>query len=167
MSDVTVVTATIGRLELLECIASVQAQTYACEHVIVVDDGSDAGPWGRIQWTFWRGVQMARTEWVYLLADDDWLEPDAIARLVQAGGDFRYSLVEMLYPDGHRGVIGQANPGWGNVTQQFARRKDFELVPDPDPDHPGADWFLIQRWLKRSMSYGFVDAVLHHHRVNH
>lgn len=146
---------------------SVQAQTMPVEHVIVKDDGSRQPVWGPIQWTFWRGIQAAESEWVYLLADDDWLEPTAIEKLWQAGGDWKYSQVEMLWPDGRRAVIGGNPPSHGNVTQLFARKRDMQLVREHDLAHPMYDWLLMSRWLRRGLCWAYVPEVLLHHQVDH
>jgi glycosyltransferase involved in cell wall biosynthesis len=100
---VTVVTAVRNNADTLErCLRSVQAQDYGPVEHVVVDGGStdgtqeiihrhaesiaaliserDAG----ISDAFNRGIGLARGEIIGLLNADDWYEPDAVGRAVQA-----------------------------------------------------------------------------------
>jgi glycosyltransferase involved in cell wall biosynthesis len=78
--DVTVITPTLPeRSELLrECVASVEAQTFApAAHLIVVD--SEREGTGATLNKLWPGV---KTEWVAVLADDDLIDPHHLQTLL-------------------------------------------------------------------------------------
>lgn len=79
-----------------ECIASVYAQTYPVE-IVLVDDMANVKPWfcQPGTYTLWRspwylgvahafniGVAIAPTEWCFMLGSDDWLEPDCVEKCV-------------------------------------------------------------------------------------
>lgn len=106
----SIVIATYNRRRLLDrAIASALGQSYPCE-VVVVDDCSrdDTPEWvaqlqlslpieRRAQLVYWRnsinqghsasvnrGVELAKGDWVKLLDDDDYLDPNCIAEFVRA-----------------------------------------------------------------------------------
>lgn len=79
-----------------ECVASVYAQTYPVE-IVIVDDMAGVKPWflEKATYTLWKspwylgvahafniGVAIAPTENVFMLGSDDWLEPDCIEKCV-------------------------------------------------------------------------------------
>ena len=94
-----------GASHLEECLASIQAQTFADFEVIITDDASDdatlaiakkfAEQDGRFQvhanparlglvGNFNCGIQLARGEWIKLVSQDDLLRPECLARMLAA-----------------------------------------------------------------------------------
>ena len=93
--SVTVITPTVqGRERLLEeCVASVEAQTVKCHHLVGEDAGRE-GP-GAVRN---RLAGQAETRWLLLLDDDDTLDPGAAEALLAAsvGADIVYPWCRMV-----------------------------------------------------------------------
>jgi len=107
MKTVAVVTATTGRKELADTIASVKAQTYPCKHYIFFDGvWADADLEGThvcklpVQ-TGLNGMMnggivaasafLVQEDMICWLDDDNWFEPNHIESLVEAKGDRPYA----------------------------------------------------------------------------
>lgn len=109
MPTVTIITATVGRKELLECVRSVAEQTYAdIEHWVVADGPARAAlvraqlqgsgltptvmelphPTGHNNYLGHRIYAavpfLTDSEWVIYLDEDNWLEKEHVAQLVSA-----------------------------------------------------------------------------------
>lgn len=100
---VSVVTVTLNRKQtLVDCLDSVSAQTHSGVEHVVVDGGSTdgtqallrareqrlgawvSGPDGGISDAFNRGIALCRGDWIGVLNADDWYEPDAVERALEA-----------------------------------------------------------------------------------
>lgn len=196
---VSIVTPTWHRPKELErCIRSVFEQSYVPLEHIIIGDGEDESVWVAFgtatylelghHWSSPEtgpgvdavnvGIRLARGAYVMVLADDDWLEPDAVAKLVAAlereQADFAYSRVHMVgrseNPDW---AIGEYPPSLGCIGNALAKWQCHQRVPlgypNPaaDPDHPCNDWAQYSGWLTAGFKAAFVPEVLHHHTVNH
>ena len=88
---VTVITPTIrGRFEMLRrAVASVQAQTQPVKHLVIMDAEGDGPAAVRNS-----GIEVADTEWIAFLDDDDEIYPDHLALLIdyaeRSGADLVY-----------------------------------------------------------------------------
>jgi glycosyltransferase involved in cell wall biosynthesis len=185
---ISVVIPTYQRPEsLARAVASVRAQTYPDVELRIVGDGempvlADRGPYltlyhaprqdyGPDAHAFWcskgvnarnLGLDMAKGEWVLPLDDDDELEPDAIASLLDAseGFDVVYgrSCVEGV------GLLGSWPPrpsGFVNGAVMWRASLDYRYRPDTSP--APADWDLWSRMLSDGTRWTFVDRVVHHY----
>ena len=98
MSDVAIITPTLGREQLRQCMASIDAQIYPCKHIIVADGDMrmDFMPkhfayWpekvGGGTWYANRIIAAAPflvTEpYIGFCNDDDWFKPDHVSRLME------------------------------------------------------------------------------------
>lgn len=190
---ISVVTPALGRDVMYErCMPSLWGQTLQpFEHIIVMD-----GPWPfthvvprqhpiRVRWlpehrpervgldAFRLGCELARGDAIFLMPDDDFLEPLALELLAAALGeqaaDFAYSRVAMMYDEpSPRWVCGDSPPAYGHITNFLFRRELFDPAVDVHPDvNPQYDWQFVESWLERSKRYAFVPLVLQRHYVDH
>lgn len=126
---VTVITSTIGRPELKQCIESVRAQTYKARHVVYVngpsfhepareildrytdvhgiyvpEDTGDYGRGGSMADVFAAAPFLTRSDWVFFLDDDNFYEPNHIESLmslaVKHDLKWAYSLRRIVDKDG-------------------------------------------------------------------
>lgn len=111
--SITVVTSTIGRPELRQCIESVRAQTFRAEHLIFVngskhwDNATNVQVAMKPTGTFWEqefrlysetgdygagpsmadvfaaSAFLAQSEWICWLDDDNWFDPDHVESLLE------------------------------------------------------------------------------------
>jgi glycosyltransferase involved in cell wall biosynthesis len=139
-SGVTAVIPTIPprRALLGRALASVFNQTVQPDAVAVVADNDHAGVWV----TRTLGIQMARTEWVAFLDDDDeWLPHHLEALLAHqaaSGADLVYSYYESV-PRGQDvlGIFGLPfNPGWATVTGTVLVRAELAAQVSLGPPAP-------------------------------
>ena len=84
-SLITVITPTIlGREDQLEeCKASVAAQSYPCNHKIMIDHAHRGPAWVRNQI-----IRQAVTPWLFFLDDDDVMDPDCVEHLFSFHEDY-------------------------------------------------------------------------------
>ncbi len=120
MKTVAVVTATTGRESILQAIASVQEQTYTCQHYVFVDGPCDVPeevfdytntvvlpkPTGK------NGIMnggivaasayLVEEDYICWLDDDNWFEPEHVETLMEAikYKQYAYSLRKLMNPDG-------------------------------------------------------------------
>lgn len=197
---VSVVTGTYQRHELLlGAIENVRAQTYRpLEHVIVSDGpGHDLnamkGPKSDVPiifqalgfWSsglltnsisaapFMVAQLLARGEYQITLSDDErFLDPDAIAKLVDAleshEADFAFSMAEITFAwNSPSYVIGTDPPQSGQITQFLYRREmlDKGML---FRTHIGnaTDWDAVSRTIARGGRWVFVPEVLVTHRAD-
>lgn len=122
MKSVAVVTATIGRPTLEQAIESVEAQTYPCNHYVVVDGNDDveftAAYKGEVVYLprktgsgkMMNGCILAMAaylcteDYLCFLDDDNWMEPNHVESLVaameKAKAAYAYCLRNLVNPDG-------------------------------------------------------------------
>jgi glycosyltransferase involved in cell wall biosynthesis len=131
-------------------IASAQAQTYPNIEIIVADNASRDGTEevlgalarrdGRVRYfryeenvgpvgNWWRGVDLARGEYVKLLFSDDWLEERALERYVapflEVGGED----VAFVYSDCYTwSKRAKENPGYGRAVAVRTREEYLEAA---------------------------------------
>lgn len=126
---VTVVTSTIGRPELRQCIESVRAQTYPCKHFVFVngprfhdeakailegypevtafylpEDTGDIGAGPSMSGVFSGAPFLTSSDWIAYLDDDNWFDPTHIESLVRLAETndlgWAYSLRRLVSKDG-------------------------------------------------------------------
>jgi glycosyltransferase involved in cell wall biosynthesis len=127
--SVVVITPTVGSRKLKDAVESIQNQTYKnIEHLVVVDgvehfnhvienlplylDKSrvrvlplpyNTGANGFYGHRIYAGIpHLINADYVFLLDEDNWYEPDHVASLVEVldrGNDFAYSLRKIYHPD--------------------------------------------------------------------
>ena len=124
---------------LARCLASVAAQTYANVEHVVVDGAStdgtvelleesgvryvserDGGQTDAIR----KGIELARGELLTWLNADDELTPDAVARAVQAGGEWTYGDCAVIR--GGRRTVWRPLPRYGDWEIDAG-----EMIPQP------------------------------------
>jgi glycosyltransferase involved in cell wall biosynthesis len=126
---VTVVTSSIGRPELRQCIESVRAQTYPVNHHVYVngpgfhasarrilsdyhdvtafylpEDTGDIGAGPSMSGVFSAAPFLTNSEWILYLDDDNWFEPNHVESLVNLATahnlSWAYSLRRLVSADG-------------------------------------------------------------------
>lgn len=105
--DATVITSSIGRKELRQCIESVQAQTHPCEHYVFVngprwhesaqeilkdypgvhafylpEETGETGGGPSMADVFAGAPYLTRSEWIFFLNDDDFYDPNHVETLL-------------------------------------------------------------------------------------
>ena len=118
---------------------------------------------------------VARGEYQMFLSDDERMEPDHIASLVDAleaaSADFAYSKVRMYYP--HQTPdqgwdIGMDPPQSGQITNALWRA-DLLARAGLYPFGAGmtSDWQYISNWQSKGATHAFVNRVTMTHRADH
>jgi GT2 family glycosyltransferase len=107
------------------------------------------------------------------LADDETMEPDHVASLVDAleadDADFAYSRVELYRANdpGRRWTIGTDPPERGQITNVLYRADLLKSGLYPFNAGMTSDWACVERWLRAGARYAFVDRLTLMHRVDH
>ena len=187
-----------------QCLRSVIGQSYRCIEAIVIDDGSSdstqrivselARRDGRIRLIPQvnlgvsaarnRGIIAARGDYVFFLDADDWLEPNAIEKLVQCASESDADIVclRATFHYGTGDVLPQAFPGgiscadvesYGPVlcgmptfTWNYFYKRSVVGSHRYDPEVSYAeDCLFIFQVADDSCRYGFVDEPLYNYRV--
>lgn len=154
---VAVILNTNRREDTLACLASLFAGTYPNYKVIVLDNRSTDGSAGAIRTAFPDvqvveltsnlgyagnnnvGVEMAlqqQADWIWVLNEDTIIDPDCLARLVDAGeADSRIGIVgPMVYHHDEPGVIQSAGGVLGRFWQsQHLGQNDVDQGQYRDP----------------------------------
>lgn len=103
---------------LKKCLSSVQTQTYSDLEIVIIDDYStdmsyticediskedsrielyrNKSNLGLIASRF-EGIRRAKGEWIFFIDADDWIEPEAIERLVGAADEFDVDMVQLRH----------------------------------------------------------------------
>jgi len=146
---VSIITSTVGRPELARCIESVRRQTYPhVQHIVVVDGPEHHAkadpiltrypnldvfylPYATKQWGAKINAafpQLAKGDYIMFLDDDNTIEPDHIASLIQTIGDraWAYALRNltmnsMFVARDYCDALGLLHPTWA----EFAQRKNI------------------------------------------
>jgi Glycosyl transferase family 2 len=143
---VAVVTVTKGRPELEECIASVRAQTYKCEHYLLYDNGTLPKVQPRLNQHIcvfptpiafpdkdgrrWLAAipHLINEDVTFFLNDDDWYDHNHVASLMEIinnGNDWAYSLRKIYDKDGNFlfndecEALGELHEDWNNKGCNF------------------------------------------------
>ena len=156
---------------LAEAIASVHAQTEPCE-LVTVEGNCSLGT------NFNAGVQSAKGEFIMVLAEDDYLLPNAVKDLHEAieaqGVDFicanarlfgeRDMLVKSQLPRNYR-VLAEENSIHGGTVMY--RRQVLIEVGGMDTKLSNAEEYELHlRLLKRGYRLGYVDKLVHMNRYH-
>jgi GT2 family glycosyltransferase len=120
------------------------------------------------------GQFMARGTYQAWLADDERMEPDHIASLVDAleseAADFAYSRVR-LYHVGQtpeQGFdIGTPTPTMGQITNVLYRSELLRRGLYPLGCGMTSDWACISQWINAGARWAYVDRVTLTHRTDH
>lgn len=116
---------------------------------------------------------LARGEYQVWLADDErWLDPDAIANMVDTleayDSDFVYPRVEMTWPGSDkRAVIGTNPPRNGQVTHMLYRRDALDKgALFRTHVGSGTDWDAFARLMSSGCRWAFIPEILLTHMVH-
>ena len=160
--------------ELMRAIASVRAQTYPVEWLVIPDE-TPREEYPTDPPAFWcakgcnprnDGLDRATGEWVMSLDDDDTLEPGAVAALVAAGEANDWDVVYGRSNVAGVGLLGSWPPrASGFVNGSVLWRASFGYRFDPECWRRGlpADWDLWSRMLADGRRWGFIPDVVHHY----
>jgi hypothetical protein len=116
---------------------------------------------------------LARGEYQTFLADDERMEPDHVASLVdvleQTSADFAYGRVRMWHagrPD-ETWEIGTSPPQCGQITNALYRTDLLKKGLYPMGAGMTSDWACISMWMGRGAVPAFLPRVTLTHRVDH
>lgn len=116
---------------------------------------------------------LARGDYQMFLADDERMEPDHIASLVdlleEKTTDFAYSMVSMWFagrPD-HVWTIGAYPPMCGQITNALYRADLLKRGLYPFGMGMTSDWACIAQWINAGAKHAFLPRVTLSHRVDH
>ena len=188
VSIITVVYNGIAHLE--QTIKSVLGQSYKNIEYIIIDGGSTDGTLGLIeayddQVSYWvsgpdsgiydamnKGIAKATGEIVGLINADDWYEPDAIKKVVEAflqtKADVVHGNMLIVKEDGKRFVKFAASDIFRlskgmllNHPTVFAQRALYEAYGGFDTSYRiVADWELMMRWKSMGAKFAALDETL-------
>jgi glycosyltransferase involved in cell wall biosynthesis len=120
------------------------------------------------------GQLVARGEYQAFLADDERMDPDHVASLVDAleaaGADFAYGRVRMWWAgtSPERGwEIGAPSPQCGQITNALYRTDLLKRGLYPFGAGMTSDWACISQWMDKGATWAYVDRVTLTHRVDH
>lgn len=196
---VSIITPTWQRHTLLlETIENVREQTYRpLEHIIVSDGPDDEldAPYnasdvpvrfaelGRNWSTFLPGsfgvapltvgALLARGEYHLWLCDDERMQPDHVAHLVdlieRTGADFVYPQV-LLWRASNPGVawtIGADPPKHGEITNFLYRASALQKAMYRFDCPVEGDWDMVSRWMEAGATWAMSDRCTISHRADH
>ncbi|WKZ65496.1 MAG: glycosyltransferase family 2 protein [Flavobacteriales bacterium] len=181
-----------GAFTLERTIQSVLGQSYPFIEYIVVDGGSTDGTLELLRryedrvdlWVSERdkgiydamnkGVALATGEWVALINADDWYEPEAVARAMEAAKDrpatnIVHGDIWIHYPNGHRKVKRARQSGfllkyWEMVLNHpsfFVRRSYYKGRPfDAALRVSGDHKWTVQAWMESSGQFLYLPEPL-------
>lgn len=129
MKTAAVITVTLGRKELEQCIAAIDKQTYPVKHYIVFDKGTSYDTYADIRNRFYSDVRsvsfidsvVGGRDWegrrllaafphlvnedvTFFCNDDDWYEPNHVQSImtkIDQGNDWAYSFRKIFDKDGN------------------------------------------------------------------
>lgn len=114
---------------------------------------------------------MARGDYQAWLADDERMDPDHIASLVEllesSGADFAYSRVRMVGKHGERYEIGTDPPRLGEITNVVYRTELLRLGLYPFGAGMTSDWACISAWQSKGARHAFSPRATLLHQVDH
>lgn len=116
---------------------------------------------------------IARGEYQMISADDQRMEPDHIAGLVDAleerCADFAYSMVSMWFVDrpDHSWIIGADPPTCGQITNYLYKTSLLKKGLYQFGGGMISDWTTAQQWMQKGATWAFVPRVTLHHRADH
>lgn len=190
---VSVVTVVFNGAATLErTIQSVLAQDYPSIEYIIVDGGSTDGTLDLIKryedrLVYWvserdkgiydamnKGVALCTGEWVALINADDWYEPNAVRRVIEAVKDrpavnIVHGDIWIHYPNGHKKVKHAKQSGfllryWEMVLNHpsfFVRRAYYAGRPfDASLRVSGDHKWTVQAWIESSGQFLYLPIVL-------
>lgn len=190
---VSVVTVVFNGAATLErTIQSVLAQDYPSIEYIIVDGGSTDGTLDLVKryderLAYWvserdkgiydamnKGVALCTGEWVALINADDWYEPDAVRRVMEAVNDrpavnIVHGDIWIHYPNGHKKVKHAKQSGfllryWEMVLNHpsfFVRRSYYTGRPfDASLRVSGDHKWAVQAWIESSGQFLYLPVVL-------
>lgn len=172
---VSVVIPTYNRPEQLKrAIASVQAQTYPVEFVVVPDE-TPRENYPSDPHAFWcakgcnprnEGLDRATGDWVMTLDDDDELEPNAVQVLFDAviSNDWDVAYGRSQIAGG--GFLGSWPPrpsGFVNGSVLWRASMGYRFDMECWRKGLPADWDLWSRMIADGRKWGFVPVVVHHY----
>jgi glycosyltransferase involved in cell wall biosynthesis len=121
------------------------------------------------------GQLLARGDYQVWLADDDRMDADHIASLIDLieteGVDFVYSQIRMWPKSGtpeNYGVVGAAPPRHGQIGCPLYRPSLLDLARGPYRTHVGraGDWEFVERALAGGATWAFLPRATWSHRVD-
>lgn len=119
------------------------------------------------------GMLVASGDYQSWCADDDRMDPEHIATLVDAlessGADFAYSRARIYRigqspPDGYE--IGADPPVCGQITNVVYRTELLKHGLYVFGDDRTADWATLARWMAAGATWAYVDRVTLTHRAD-
>lgn len=179
--NVTVITSTIGRPELKQCIESVRAQSISVRHMVLVngakfhddakvvlesfpeveshyltDNTGDYGAGPCMADCYAAGPFLTRSDWVCFLDDDNWFDPDHIESLLwlveKYGLEWAYSLRRWVAMDGT--PIGDDD--WQSLG--YWPNPLVEQLPEDQVRLVDTSCFFVKRRLAQRMSLAWTAA---------
>jgi len=163
--SVAVITATSGRPELLRCVGSVRSQTLPCTHYIITDAGVVSpdeyfflrNGYPDCSVSYWDGCAgksngaslegrrlyaaasgLIDEDYVLMLNDDDWFEPDhveSLVKIIQGGKDWAFSFRKIYNKEGD--FLFEDNcealglwPVWNNICEYLIEHSAFCMKRD-------------------------------------
>lgn len=121
------------------------------------------------------GQMLARGDYQVWLADDDRMDADHIASLIDLieteGVDFVYSQIRMWprngTPEGY-GVVGMAPPQFGQIGCPLYRLSLLDLARGPYRTHVGraGDWEFVERAVAGGATWAFLPRATWSHRID-
>lgn len=121
------------------------------------------------------GAQLlAHGEYQMFLADDERMEPDHVASLVDAleakGAGFAYSQALMYMPDQHPSqgfLIGKDPPEVGHITNCLYRTELLKTGFYLFGGGMTSDWQTISRWMQAGATWAYTGKLTISHRSDH
>lgn len=179
--SITVITSTIGRPELRQCIESVKSQSVRCTHYVFVngpefhskarailkdypdvhalylqESTGDYGMGPSMADVFAASPYLTRSKWILFLDDDNWYDKDHVQSLWvfanQNNLKWAYSLRKLMAPSGE--FI--CNDNWdslGHWSEEYGRAEDQFLVDN--------SCYFVDRQLAARMSAAWT-AMAHY-----
>lgn len=164
---------------LMECIASIERQSYACKEVVIVDDGSTDGTYGEcvkasllyenikiyrqenlgVTVARRNGAKQATGKYVIFIDGDDYIEPLMFERMMEQAQEYEYVSCGVFrhYSEDRVEIVCDSFQGKiTDLSQSVFRRMIYDF--DQSRQQPMTPW-MVNKIFRRSRAVEVLERI--------